>query len=242
MEKTYVARVLGVFPETPEPLVVSVPLAWDQRNNHVTACPEPETPATVPQQDQGSPEQDCGGQGLRCFGTGPPPAPEHASPANGDEAAQHSTTEPTDASTDVARRRHAFREQRRLKAAAKKRRQAEQRAAAEAARASGVLQAKPAVTEFRLLAVAPDHLTSLVECRWVPDRPAGRVWVCRWRRACGVPALGIGPPSLHCIHPRAADSSPRIYPALPTPRRQAADGAHTPDSGAPASHGASHRQ
>lgn len=160
MQKTYIARVLGVFPSTPEPLVISVPLAWDQRTNHVIACPESEAPAA---QTAGEvPEQ-----GLPDPGPGPAAAAERASPPGGGESVHPSAAEPTDASTDAAKRRHAFREQRRLKAVAKQRRLAEQRVAAEVARATGVAQAKLAVTEFRLLAVAPDHLTSLVECRSV---------------------------------------------------------------------------
>ncbi len=37
MEKVYLARVSGVFPE--EPLTVNVPLVWDPKANEATAAP-----------------------------------------------------------------------------------------------------------------------------------------------------------------------------------------------------------
>lgn len=37
MEKVYVARVLGSFPEGGQ--VADVPLAWDSKTNHVSAVP-----------------------------------------------------------------------------------------------------------------------------------------------------------------------------------------------------------
>lgn len=52
VEKTYVARVLGRFPQSPSPVVADVPLVWDPVNNHATA--EPGAAADVPATDDAS--------------------------------------------------------------------------------------------------------------------------------------------------------------------------------------------
>eukprot|EP00887_Chlorella_sp_A99_P000788 scaffold5.g788.t1 len=69
-----------------------------------------------------------------------------------------------------AKNKRAWKEQRRAKFEAKQARRAAEAAARAAAEAAGTAGAKPAATEFRLLAVAPDGLTSLVECRPLTGR------------------------------------------------------------------------
>ncbi|KAL6781612.1 hypothetical protein ACKKBF_B08725 [Auxenochlorella protothecoides x Auxenochlorella symbiontica] len=147
--KVYVARVMGRFPDTPDPLVVDVPLSWDQKRNHVTACPGA---AAVGDADS---DLERGG------GAAQAPVPEAG-------AANSQPSPPRDgAEEDVAARaarRHAFRAQRRERARAKQEAQAAQAARA-AAPDFHIKAAKHAVTEVRLLGVAPDGQTSLVECR-----------------------------------------------------------------------------
>ncbi|KAK2077813.1 hypothetical protein QBZ16_004661 [Prototheca wickerhamii] len=138
VEKVYVARVQGAFPATPEPLVVDVPLAWDQQRNHVLACPG----ALVEEEEQGSDDGGLGAEGEKMDGA----------------------CTSTNASTAHAQR-HAFRAERRERAQ-RKREAKERRRAERAARGASQLHApKRAVTEVRRLAVAPDGQTSLVECR-----------------------------------------------------------------------------
>ncbi|MEW5300121.1 MAG: hypothetical protein WDW36_003075 [Sanguina aurantia] len=39
-QKVYVARVMGVFPETPQPLIVTAPIFWDAATNHASTRPD----------------------------------------------------------------------------------------------------------------------------------------------------------------------------------------------------------
>lgn len=143
VEKVYVARVQGAFPATPEPLVVDVPLAWDQQRNHVLACPG----APVEEEEERS---DDGGLGAGVEGM------------NGTSALSDASAIPVH---DSHAQRHAFRAERRERAQ-RKREAKERRRAERAARGASQLHApKRAVTEVRRLAVAPDGRTSLVECR-----------------------------------------------------------------------------
>ncbi|GAB4815992.1 hypothetical protein N2152v2_003038 [Parachlorella kessleri] len=166
--KVYVARVLGTFPATPEaPLVVDVPLAEDLLTKHVRA---------VPAEMGGAPRGESAAAG-ECSMLGG----KEALDINQQEERQQKQQERQqqqkqkqqeeqrcDPRQPTGLERKTFRKQRQAAAVAKReRREAAAAAAASAAggMAAGLPMSRPAVTEFRLLEVAPDGKTSLVECR-----------------------------------------------------------------------------
>jgi hypothetical protein len=141
VDKIYVARVQGVFPA--EPLVADVPLAWDAAANQATAVPGAGPLADAEQTEPAEP---------------PPPQQEQEQQGQGQEQEQ------PEGAAAAADSLGAARQQRK----AGKRRDKAARLAAKksmAAPAGDRSLPKPAATAFRRLAVAPDGLTSLVECR-----------------------------------------------------------------------------
>ncbi|KDD73813.1 hypothetical protein H632_c1818p1 [Helicosporidium sp. ATCC 50920] len=146
VRKRYVARVQGEFlGGRRETLRVEVPLAWDRRGHHVYAAP-----GALAESEQSNFRANDG-------------------PAAGSEGASTSTDAPAEEPLSL-------RGERRARAMAKKALKA-RRAASKEPCSDGIARSptlahvpacaeapRAAVSEFRLLSVAPDRRTSLVEC------------------------------------------------------------------------------
>lgn len=190
VEKVYVARVLGRFPEPPpgqQFVVADVPLDWDAVANMASAVPEAAAAAAGAAAD--GPAADAAGDGSAAAAAGAAgdgnAAAAAAAAGDGNAAAgQAADVEQQQQQQQVQEqqqgdatgeglsredRKRLKKQQRSQRRAAKAERQeAAAAAAAAAAKRPGKSIPKPALTEFRLLGVAPDGRTSLVECRWVP--------------------------------------------------------------------------
>ncbi|KAI3438886.1 hypothetical protein D9Q98_001301 [Chlorella vulgaris] len=175
VEKVYVARVLGRFPSSEGPVVADVPLAWDPSTNHVTAEPGQagSAAAAVAGADVQA-EAAAGADTLAAAASVDRHSPGAAGAAPVQEQQQQQQDQTAEgegpqagAASDRTQRKllkKAYKQQRKQ---AKAERVAAVAAATAAAAASKSSKraAKPALTEFRLLEVAADGLTSLVECR-----------------------------------------------------------------------------
>ncbi|PRW59227.1 pseudouridine synthase family [Chlorella sorokiniana] len=186
VEKVYVARVLGRFPEAPpgkQFVVADVPLDWDPVANMASAVPEAASSAA------GADGVDAPGAAAAAAGSVAAAAGEANRAAEGEAAGAAGSGEQQDGQQTQQAQAQAqaqaqqqgsaageglSREQRKLlkkqqrhqrRAAKAERQEAAAAAAAAAAKRPGRSVPKPALTEFKLLAVAPDGLTSLVECR-----------------------------------------------------------------------------
>ena len=186
VQKVYVARVLGRFPETPEgqPIVVDVPLDWDPVANKASAVPGAEVVDGMDEDGNGngggeSAAAGAAGAGDEGSGAGAAAAAgesgDAAMAAAAEEVEGEAAAAPGDGDEPTAglskselkaRRKAAVRL---VKAQRKAAREVRLAAAAEAAAAEksrgGRKLPKAAVTEYRLLGVAADGLTSVVECR-----------------------------------------------------------------------------
>ena len=151
VEKVYVARVLGAFPASSavQPIVADVPLDWDSQANCAAAVPE-----AAGALRRGSEAQQGQQQGQQ--------AQQEKDQAR--EQQQGLTRE---------ERKRLKKLEKQAKRAAKEQRVAAVAAAAAAAATRTRSDPKPALTEFRLLAVAPDGQTSIVECRCAVAVAAG---------------------------------------------------------------------
>jgi 23S rRNA-/tRNA-specific pseudouridylate synthase len=175
VEKVYVARVLGRFPSSEGPVVTDVPLAWDPSTNHVTAEPGQagSAAAAVAGADVQA-EAAAGADTLAAAASVDRHSPGAAGAAPVQEQ-QHQQQDQTAEGEGPQAGAASDRTQRKLlkKAYKQQRKQAKAErvaavaaaTAAAAASKSSKRAAKPALTEFRLLEVAADGLTSLVECR-----------------------------------------------------------------------------
>lgn len=249
VEKVYVARVLGRFPSSEGPVVADVPLAWDPSTNHVTAEPGQagSAAAAVAGADVQA-EAAAGADTLAAAASVDRHSPGAAGAAPVQEQQQQQQDQTAEgegpqagAASDRTQRKllkKAYKQQRKQ---AKAERVAAVAAATAAAAASKSSKraAKPALTEFRLLEVAADGLTSLVECRHAaePAVLASRIrWGCllhdRSHDSCGKGTTVCGS--------WASLSRVQRCPFLASV--QASHRADSPDTGAPAVPGAPHRQ
>ncbi|KAL4430127.1 hypothetical protein ABPG77_004909 [Micractinium sp. CCAP 211/92] len=169
VEKVYVARVLGRFPEGP--VVADVALDWDPVANMASAVPEAAAALSAQQAASAAQQQGAAG-GVDAAGcTSQRQDAQQAGPVvqpqQGIEQAAGQQHNGTDAQLSKAEERRQRKQQKKAAKAAKAERQAAAAAAATAASANKSSRSapKPALTEFRLLAVAEDGLTSIVECR-----------------------------------------------------------------------------
>ncbi len=173
----YVARVLGRFPEPPpgqQFVVADVPLDWDPVANLASAVPEAGAAIEAAADGTGA---DAAAAAVEPNGVAEGEAQDAAaSPEQQDvqqqgeqQHQQHQQQGGGAAGEGLTReeRKRLKKQQRNQRRAAKADRQeAAAAAAAAAAKRPGRSAPKPALTEFKLLAVAPDGRTSLVECRW----------------------------------------------------------------------------
>jgi hypothetical protein len=164
VEKVYVARVLGRFPESQAPVVADVPLAWDPVANHATAEPRTAADAAGVVNTTGPPKAAA----LPACETGAPGAEEQQGQDVQQQQQQQQQGE-AEQPRDLQEARRLRKQQKRQRKQTKAERQAAAAAAAAAAaKKPSKSAAKPALTEFKLLAVARDGLTSIVECRQAP--------------------------------------------------------------------------
>ncbi|KAL4434182.1 hypothetical protein ABPG75_000623 [Micractinium tetrahymenae] len=182
VEKVYVARVLGRFPEGT--VVADVPLDWDPVANMASAVPEAAQAALAGQhaaQQQNGPAAVDGADGAsqeqaaqQAEQAGQPqqeaqqPAAQVAAQQQlAEQAAEQQQQGDADTELSKVAERRQRKQQKRARKAAKAERQAAAAAAAAAASANKSSKGapKPSLTEFKLLSVAEDGLTSIVECR-----------------------------------------------------------------------------
>lgn len=165
VDKIYVARVAGRFPDTAaeavarenggnggsnggevavqlpgELIVADCPLAWDKDTNHVLAVPEA--------------RDECRRQDEEAA----------AAAAAASAAAAQRQNEAAEAGSEGGSTKLQSKKRRRKNPIPKEERIAAAKAALTAKASAGPIP-RTAVTHFRLLGVAPDGLTSLVECR-----------------------------------------------------------------------------
>jgi 23S rRNA-/tRNA-specific pseudouridylate synthase len=189
VRKLYIARVLGKFPaasaasvesaeqindKTGEIITVDVPLAFDTKENHAIPMPNQEEDATtaaveaVETVGEAAEEEAVAGEEKRKF--------ENVVESTKDTLLEDSliTNKEDGTEEELEEEKHESKRSKKRKLKKKsKLSKAERIAAAEASRATAATRgpvARPAVTEFRLLAVALDGLTSLVECRPLTGR------------------------------------------------------------------------
>jgi 23S rRNA-/tRNA-specific pseudouridylate synthase len=162
VQKVYVARVQGAFPAAGpdgQPTVVAdAALAWDAATNMACVVPKEEAEAAVAAAPDPAKAAAPAAEGAA---TTAPAAADAQPPAPGAEATAEGEEE-----EGTSRRK----KRQRLRAGKEERRAAFQAAARAAAARGGRTPGRPALTTFRLLQVAPDGLTSLVECRPMTGR------------------------------------------------------------------------
>jgi 23S rRNA-/tRNA-specific pseudouridylate synthase len=158
-------------------IIVDVPLAFDNKENHAIAMPYQETPAQ--EEDAGAAAAataaagEAGGSGeeKRKFDKVEEEAKD--TPIEDASKAHDIEEKAEEIEIEVEEKQESNRSKKRKLKSRNKRSKAERIALVEASRATAATRgpvARPAVTEFRLLAVAPDGLTSLVECRPLTGR------------------------------------------------------------------------
>ena len=183
VEKVYVARVLGAFPSSDAPIAVDVPLAWDPVTNNATAVPEaaPRFAAQVASTGTAAAGQGLSaGQGMQAAAVpatvaaagGVGGLAEVGAEGGGQPVEQQQGAEQQERDEEQQQQEDRRLRKAKWKALKREKKAAREAAAAAAAAASeererdAIRGAKPALTEYRLLWVAPDGQTSLVECRW----------------------------------------------------------------------------
>lgn len=137
LEKVYVARVLGVFPE--EPVDVDVALAWDPKTNNVTAMPG--GPKIAEAGDVEAAQSGRHSTKRRYRAAGKADRGDDKSGGSSKRQCQSADSASAMASSEEGGQPAAASQQ------------------------PGSAQPKAAYTAFKRLAVAPDRCTSMVECR-----------------------------------------------------------------------------
>ncbi|GAB4816797.1 hypothetical protein N2152v2_003843 [Parachlorella kessleri] len=192
LEKVYVARVLGAFPSSDAPIAVDVPLAWDPVTNNARAVPEAAArfPSQAASRAAAAGQGQSAEQGVQAAAPAAAAGAGRLAEAGVEggghgvemQAQQREEQQQQEQQQQGAeqqqgdQQRQQQQEDRRLRKAKWKALKREKKAAREAAAAAAaaasearerdaILGAKPALTEYRLLWVAPDGQTSLVECR-----------------------------------------------------------------------------
>lgn len=211
------------------PVVADVPLDWDPVANMASAVPEAAAALSAQQAASAAQQQGAAGgvdaagcasqrQDAQQVGSGG--QPQQGAEQLSEQAAGQQHNDPG-AQLSKAEERRQRKQQKKAAKAAKAERQAAAVAAATAASANKSSRSapKPALTEFRLLAVAEDGLTSIVECRCAGGRrpsacPLPRERMPRLQVPNLLPRQGLrGSPIPG--QPRAIPPSPALAPVCP---------------------------
>jgi 23S rRNA-/tRNA-specific pseudouridylate synthase len=155
--------------EKGEIILVDVPLAFDTKENHAIAMPKGEHEAIQKDEDAGVAAAVTAEdkRKVKVVETLDTPLLEPALEIQEDKQAEEEIDDPQESKRSKKRKLKLKNKQK------SKFSKAERIAAVEASRATAATRGpipRPAVTEFRLLSIAPDGLTSLVECRPLTGR------------------------------------------------------------------------